>query len=158
MYRTRAIITRGLYICYPIFEVHFFAFKEVFSENSGLVYGQYSRAVCNQERVMMARVRYINYEKTKFSSTYIKIQLHKLNCSPDAMANYFCCCFLKFLTSDEQHFKVSTKLFLTMSISISVNNLPIEHMMQIIYQSKTTKKAQVTNSLHHVETRLPYNF
>jgi hypothetical protein len=29
-YRTRAIITRGLYIYYSIFEVHFFVFKEVF--------------------------------------------------------------------------------------------------------------------------------
>ena len=31
MYRTRAIIIRGLYIFYPIFEVHFFVFKEFFS-------------------------------------------------------------------------------------------------------------------------------
>ena len=38
-YRTRAIITRGLYIFYPIFEDHFFVFKEVFSENSVLMYG-----------------------------------------------------------------------------------------------------------------------
>ena len=29
-YRTGAIITRGLYIYYPIFEVHFFVFKEFF--------------------------------------------------------------------------------------------------------------------------------
>ena len=29
-YRTRAIITRGLYICYFIFEDHFFVFKEFF--------------------------------------------------------------------------------------------------------------------------------
>ena len=35
-YRTGAIITRGLYISYPIFEVHFFIFKEVFGENSVL--------------------------------------------------------------------------------------------------------------------------
>ena len=39
MYRTRAIITRDLYIFYPIFEVHFFVFKEVFSENFVLMYG-----------------------------------------------------------------------------------------------------------------------
>jgi hypothetical protein len=38
-YRTCAIITRGLYIFYPIFEVHFFVFKEVFSENSAFMYG-----------------------------------------------------------------------------------------------------------------------
>ena len=31
MYRTRAIITRGLYFFYPIFEDHFFVFKELFS-------------------------------------------------------------------------------------------------------------------------------
>ena len=58
-YRTRAIISRGLYIFYPIFKDNFFVFKEVFSENSVLMYGWYSRAVSNQERVMMARVRYI---------------------------------------------------------------------------------------------------
>ena len=61
MYRTRAIITRGLYTFYPIFEDHFFVFKEVFSENSDLNNGLYSRAVCNQERVMMARERYITF-------------------------------------------------------------------------------------------------
>ena len=56
-YRTRAIISRGLYIFYPIFKDHFFVFKEVFSENSVLMYGLYSRAACNQERLMMARIR-----------------------------------------------------------------------------------------------------
>ena len=59
-YRTRAIISRGLYIFYPIFKDIFFVFKEVFSENSVLMYGLYSRAACNQERLMMARVRYID--------------------------------------------------------------------------------------------------
>ena len=38
-YYTRAIITSGLYIFYSIFEDHFFVFKEVFSENSVLMYG-----------------------------------------------------------------------------------------------------------------------
>ena len=57
MFRTRAIITRDLYIFYPIFEVYFFVFKEVFWENSVLKYGYYSRAVSNQEWVMMASVR-----------------------------------------------------------------------------------------------------
>jgi hypothetical protein len=33
------IITRGLYIFHPIFEDLFFVFKEVFSENSLLMYG-----------------------------------------------------------------------------------------------------------------------
>ena len=39
IYRTRAVITRGLYIYYPILEDHFFVFKEVLSENSVLMYG-----------------------------------------------------------------------------------------------------------------------
>ena len=34
-----APITCGLYIFYPIFEDHFLVFKEVFSENSTLMYG-----------------------------------------------------------------------------------------------------------------------
>ena len=46
-YRLRAIISRGLYIFYPIFKDHFFVFKEVFSENSVLMYGLYSRAASN---------------------------------------------------------------------------------------------------------------
>ena len=56
-YRTRAIISRGLYIFYPISKDHFFVFKEVFSENFVLMYGLYSKAAPNQERLMMARVR-----------------------------------------------------------------------------------------------------
>ena len=56
-YRTCAIIRRGLYIFYPIFKNHFFVFKEVFSENSVLMNGLYSRAACNQEGLMMAQVR-----------------------------------------------------------------------------------------------------
>ena len=59
-YRTCVIISRGLYIFYPISKDHFFVFKEVFSENSALMYGLYSRAACNQERLMMARVFKIN--------------------------------------------------------------------------------------------------
>ena len=58
-YRTRAIISHGLYIFYLISKDHFFAFKEIFSENSVLMYGLYSRAASNQERLMMARVRYV---------------------------------------------------------------------------------------------------
>ena len=56
MYRTRAIISRGLYIFYPISKDHFFVFKEVFSDNSVLMYGLYSREASNQERLMMACV------------------------------------------------------------------------------------------------------
>ena len=57
-YRTRAIISRGLYIFYPISKDHFFGFKGFFSDNSFLMYGLYSRAASNQEWLMMARVRY----------------------------------------------------------------------------------------------------
>ena len=45
-YRMGAIKSRGLYISYPIFEDHFFG-KDVFQENSDLMYGQYSRAGYN---------------------------------------------------------------------------------------------------------------
>ena len=56
IYRTRAIISRGLHIFYPISKDHFFVFKEVFSENSVFMYGLYSRAAFNQEWLMMVRV------------------------------------------------------------------------------------------------------
>ena len=54
-YRMRAIRSCGFHIFYPIFKDHFFIFMEFFSENS--------RAACNQERLMMARVRYITYSQ-----------------------------------------------------------------------------------------------
>ena len=72
-YRTRAIISRGLYIFYPIFKDHFFVFKEVFSENSVLMYGLYSRAASNQERLMMARVRYLlEYTNEAIKGDYVQ--------------------------------------------------------------------------------------
>ena len=43
IYRTRAIITRGLYTFYPLFEVH------LCTVTFGLMYGWHSRAVSNQE-------------------------------------------------------------------------------------------------------------
>ena len=50
----RTIIIRGLYIFYLLFESQKKIFKEFFfSENSAFMYGQYSRGVCNQERVMI---------------------------------------------------------------------------------------------------------
>ena len=61
----RAIINRGLYIFYPILKDHFFVFKEIFLENSVLMYGLYSRAASNQERPMMARVRYLRVSNLK---------------------------------------------------------------------------------------------
>ena len=42
---------------FPLFEDHFFVFKEFFSENYVLVYGLFSRLVCNQEQVMMVLTR-----------------------------------------------------------------------------------------------------
>ena len=55
IYRTRAIISRGLYIFYPISK------DNSCSVTFGLMYGLYSRAASNQERPMMARIRYIFY-------------------------------------------------------------------------------------------------
>ena len=52
-YRTRAIISRGLYIFYPNSQDH------LCIVTFGLMYGLYSRAASNQERPMMARVRYL---------------------------------------------------------------------------------------------------
>ena len=51
-YRTHAIITRGLYTFYPLFEVH------LCTVTFCLMYGYYSRAVSNQEQLIVARVRY----------------------------------------------------------------------------------------------------
>ena len=52
-YHTRAIITRGLYSFYPPFEVH------LCTTTFCLMYGYYSRAVSNWDRVIVVRVRYI---------------------------------------------------------------------------------------------------
>ena len=60
-YRTRAIITRGLYINYLLFGSQKRFFKEVFSENYVLMYGLYSRAVSNQELDRMVRQRQLIY-------------------------------------------------------------------------------------------------
>ena len=43
----RAIITPSLYTFYPLFEVQKHFFKGFFLENSGLMYGEYSRAGYN---------------------------------------------------------------------------------------------------------------
>ena len=53
-YHPRAIITRGLYTFYPFFEAH------LCTVTFGLMYGYYSRAVSNQERVIGARARYMD--------------------------------------------------------------------------------------------------
>ena len=62
----RSVITRGLYLYNPLFEVQKRFFKEFFSENYIFMYGWYSRVVCNQEWVMMARIWYMS----QFSSFY----------------------------------------------------------------------------------------
>ena len=65
----RAIITRGLYTFYPIFTVVYVVERLVLQTvyvlkrgNSSIlrskIRGLYLRAVSNQERVIMARVRY----------------------------------------------------------------------------------------------------
>ena len=68
MYRTRAIITRGLYNFYPLFEVY------LCTVTIGLMYGYYSRAVSNQERVIVACVRYLNldFQGTPLVETFLK--------------------------------------------------------------------------------------
>jgi hypothetical protein len=55
-YRTRAIITRGLYNFYPLFEVQKRFFKGFFLKILALC------MVSIQERVMMARVRELEYK------------------------------------------------------------------------------------------------
>ena len=59
IYHTRAIITRGLYTFYPLFEVY------LCTVTFGLIYGWYSRVVSNQERDIVARVRYLYYCQKK---------------------------------------------------------------------------------------------
>ena len=60
-YRTGVNISRGLYIFYPIFEIHFFCFQGV-SFRIFCPY-VYLRAVYNKERVMIARIRYTTIQK-----------------------------------------------------------------------------------------------
>ena len=43
------------------------------SENSVLMYGLYSRAACNQERLMMARVRYLAIPPTHTANVYTQM-------------------------------------------------------------------------------------
>ena len=58
IYRTRAIITQGLYISNPLFEGQKRLFKGLFLRILVLhMVSMYSRAVSNQEQVMMERVQ-----------------------------------------------------------------------------------------------------
>ena len=61
MYCACTIISCGLYTFYPILEDNFFAFKDVFSENCVFMYGYYSRAVSNQEWVIIAHKLHVLY-------------------------------------------------------------------------------------------------
>ena len=67
MYRTRAIITSGLYTFYPLFEIH------LCTVTFGLVYGWYSRVISNQERIIVARVRYLIKMMSYNSSQVINV-------------------------------------------------------------------------------------
>ena len=94
MYRTRAIITRGLYIFYPLFEAH------LCTVTFGLMYGQYSRAGSNQERVIMARLRYVGENNVQvwiffvFSQT-ISVCTCRLLGTPEQVS----CALIKLLIS-----------------------------------------------------------
>ena len=65
MYRTCAIISRGLHIFYPIFNCGLYirAFSITKQGNSSnfepKIHSLELRAVSNQERVIMARIRYV---------------------------------------------------------------------------------------------------
>ena len=95
-YRTRAIISRGLYIFYPIFKDHFFVLKEVFSENSALMYGLYSRASSNQERLIVARERYINMSNGQKFESLISCYIFSGGCDRGTCVSFtghhFCIC------------------------------------------------------------------
>merc|ERR1712051_406278 len=88
IFRTRAIITRGLYIFYHLFHCGLCS-REVSVTvyvkrgNSSIfrskIRGLYLRAVSNQEQVIMARVRYI----------YIYIFLHFKKRRGQAVSSFF---------------------------------------------------------------------
>ena len=59
-YRKRTIVSRGLYIFYPISKDYFFIFKEVFSENFVLFYGSYSREAYDGARTVVNDKRFVS--------------------------------------------------------------------------------------------------
>ena len=61
-----------LYTFYPLFEVH------LCTVTFGLMYGYYSRAVSNQERVIVARVRYLKngHKSYTFSSHSHRVKVN----------------------------------------------------------------------------------
>ena len=50
-YRTHAIISCSLYIYYSIFDIHYFVFKEGFSESYVIMYGLYTRVFYSPEQL-----------------------------------------------------------------------------------------------------------
>ena len=68
MYRMRAIISRRLYIFYPIFTAAYIVERLVLQKGNSSILSLKS-AVYNQERVIMARVRYIVAKQKKNSLT-----------------------------------------------------------------------------------------
>ena len=72
LYRTRAIISRGLYIFYPISKDHFFVFKEVFSENSVFMYGLYSRAAYDGARTVDWLLEVCRWDKNENTSDILQ--------------------------------------------------------------------------------------
>ena len=81
-YHTRAIITHSLYILNPLFEGQKRFFKEFFSENFAFMYDQYSRAVYNQERVIMARIQYFYFLSYFLFQEYEQNRSKNGQCAP----------------------------------------------------------------------------
>ena len=49
-------------------------FKVASLQNSALMYGQYSRAVCNQEQVIMGRVGYITWTPLDYTANVLSVE------------------------------------------------------------------------------------
>ena len=92
-YRTHTIITRGWYIYYSIFE-----------DNSVLMYGQYSREIYIQERVMMACVHHIFF-KIQYAESYRPVHCAVNVTSPEVSRSY----------SEKVHKLDSSEIFLLFS-------------------------------------------
>ena len=82
----RAIISRGLYIYYPIFEDHFFVFK-VFSEKIVLLYGlrAYSKLF-----TVMGRKFNFSAQNTQNSIWHIFSELHRTFLQKASFINIKC--------------------------------------------------------------------
>ena len=88
IYRTRAIISRGLYIFYPISKDHFFVFKEVSSEK----FCPYVWLVFKSGLWWRARLRYLKHFYGHFHRPYLGLAYSpllsaKLNCSSEVTSS-----------------------------------------------------------------------